>query len=247
MKARNIEHYSGEELEVLAETFRYQEWIADQFHPYLRGRVMEIGAGVGTMAKRWLTFAKELHLVEPARNLFPVLQGNFHCCPNVSLHHGALEEVLAEDSGLASQVFDAVIMINVLEHIEDDRHILNVVHQMLIPDGNLLIFVPAMPALYGSLDREFGHYRRYTKEGLASVCQEAGYEIIRIRYFDALGIFPWWFINRVLCSSDINPSMARIYDRFVVPLMRYVEKVLPPPFGKNLVLVGRKVERQKAP
>jgi 16S rRNA A1518/A1519 N6-dimethyltransferase RsmA/KsgA/DIM1 with predicted DNA glycosylase/AP lyase activity len=72
MKTRSAEQYSGNELEVLTETFHYQKWIEDQFYPYLRGRIMEIGAGIGTMAKRWLVYADELHLVEPANNLFPL-------------------------------------------------------------------------------------------------------------------------------------------------------------------------------
>jgi SAM-dependent methyltransferase len=238
-----MEHYSGDELESLAETFHYQEWIADQFYPYLHGRIMEIGAGIGTMAKRWLAHADDLHLVEPAKNLFPVLRENFRACSNVSLHHGNLEEILLKNPGLAVKAFDAVIMINVLEHIEDDSCVLELIHRMLRPGGYLLIFVPAMPVLYGSLDKKFGHYRRYTKTGLVAVCGKAGYEISCSRYFDMFGALPWWLINRVLHSSTLNPRMAKLYDRLVVPFARLAEKVVTPPFGKNLVLVGRKTEK----
>jgi SAM-dependent methyltransferase len=238
-----MEHYSGDELESLAETFHYQEWIADQFYPYLHGRIMEIGAGIGTMAKRWLAHADDLHLVEPAKNLFPVLRENFRACSNVSLHHGNLEEILLKNPGLAVKAFDAVIMINVLEHIEDDSCVLELIHRMLRPGGYLLIFVPAMPVLYGSLDKKFGHYRRYTKTGLVAVCGKAGYEIACSRYFDVFGAFPWWLVNRVWHSSTLNPRMAKLYDRLVVPFARHAEKVITPPFGKNLVLVGRKTGR----
>lgn len=240
MKARSAEQYSGGELEVLAETFHYQKWIEDQFHPYLRGRIMEIGAGIGTMAKRWLTYADELHLVEPAKNLFHFLRENFHAFTNVSLHHGNLEETLSQNPDLASMAFDAVIMVNVLEHIENDAQVLKLIYRMLRPGGYLLIFVPAMPALYGSLDEKFGHYRRYTKAGLVTVCGKAGYEITHSRYFDIFGAFPWWLINRVFHSSALNPRMAKLYDRLVVPFARHAENVITPPFGKNLVLVGRK-------
>lgn len=242
MKPANIEHYSGEELEVLADTFRYQEWIVDQFRPYLSGRIMEVGAGVGTMAKKWLAYAEELHLVEPTNNLFPILQKNFDSNPKVLLHHGVLEETLSENPRLGNPVFDAVIMVNVLEHIEDDSRVLRVVSRMLRPNGHLLIFVPAMPILYGSLDREFGHYRRYTKSSLASVCRNAGYEMVRIRYFDVFGTLPWWFVNRVLRSKTLNSGMAKLYDRLVVPLARRLEEAIPPLFGKNLVLIARQAE-----
>lgn len=240
MNQQNVEHYSGEELDVLAKTRHYQEWIAEPFYPYLRGKIMEIGAGTGTMAKKWLSYADELHLTEPANNIFPILQEAFHPDLKVSLHHGTLEEILSANPKLAVRAFDAVIMINVLEHIENDDRVLNLVNRMLTPGGHLLIFVPAMPCLYGSLDRKFGHYRRYTKAGLASVCKKAGYEITSIRYFDVFGAFPWLLVNRVLRSSDMNPHMAMLYDRLVVPLARYFEKLIVPPFGKNLVLVGRK-------
>jgi SAM-dependent methyltransferase len=184
-----------------------------------------------------------LHLVEPAKNLFPVLRENFRACSNVSLHHGNLEEILLKNPGLAVKAFDAVIMINVLEHIEDDSCVLELIHRMLRPGGYLLIFVPAMPVLYGSLDKKFGHYRRYTKTGLVAVCGKAGYEISCSRYFDMFGALPWWLINRVLHSSTLNPRMAKLYDRLVVPFARLAEKVVTPPFGKNLVLVGRKTEK----
>ena len=241
MKGQNIEHYSGEELHILAETYNYQEWIAEQFHPYLRGKIMEIGAGTGTMAKRWLVYADELHLVEPARNLFPVLQKVFHSNLKVFLHHGALEEILSVKPELAVGAFDVIVMVNVLEHMEDDVRVLDLVNQMLKPSGHLLIFVPAMPGLYGPLDQKFGHYRRYTREGLASICRKSGHEITSVRYFDVFGIFPWWFVNRILRSSNMSLRMARIYDRFVVPLTRHAEKAVSFPFGKNLVLVGHKV------
>ena len=235
-----MEHYSGEELETLAGTNCYQEWIAEQFYPYLHGRIMEIGAGIGTMAKWWLSSADELHLVEPAKNLFPALEKSFASCLNVSLHNGTLSKVLSDNPKLASNTFNAVIMINVLEHIEDDDGLLKVVNQMLVPGGYLLVFVPAMPAIYGSLDREFGHYRRYTKAGLAYCCKKAGYKIASIRYFDVLGVFPWWLINRVLHRRTLDPAMAKAYDRFIVPMARSIEKVVVPPFGKNLVVVGLK-------
>jgi SAM-dependent methyltransferase len=240
MKTRSAEQYSGDELEVLTETIHYQKWIEDQFYPYLRGRIMEIGAGIGTMAKRWLAYADELHLVEPANNLFPFLRENLRAFTKVSLHHGSLEDALSKNPDLASMGFDAVIMVNVLEHIENDSLVLKLVYRMLRPGGYLLIFVPAMPALYGSLDKKFGHYRRYTKTGLGTVCGKAGYEIICSRYFDMFGAFPWWLVNRVFNSSTLNPRMAKLYDRLVVPFARHAEKIITPPFGKNLVLVGRK-------
>lgn len=242
MKVAAPEHYLGEELEGLAGTLNYQKWIADQFNPYLHGRIMEIGAGIGTMSRKWLARASKLHLVEPAKNLFPILYKGFHAFPNVVLHHGGLEQVLSDNPSLSVEAFDAIVMVNVLEHIEDDSGILKKIYRMLKPGGYLLIFVPAMPILFGSLDEKFGHYRRYTKRELAARCGDIGYEIVLSRYFDIFGVLPWWLVNRVLRSSRLNPSLANLYDRWAVPFARRLEKLIAPPCGKNLVLIARKAE-----
>lgn len=240
MRAQSIDHYSGEELEALAGARHYQNWIADQFRPYLRGRIMEIGAGIGTMTKNWLQYADELHVLEPADNLFPVLRGNFRAFPNVQPHYGDLDRTLSMHPDLAVEAFDALVMVNVLEHIEDDLGVLSTMHRMLRFGGHLLIFVPAMPALYGSLDQKFDHYRRYDRSGLVSLCQKAGYEIVRSRYFDFFGVLPWWLVGRVFHSTGLSPRMTLLYDRLVVPVARHVEKLIAPPVGKNLVLIGQK-------
>lgn len=224
----------------MAETNRYQQWIADLFLPFVRGRVLEVGAGIGTMAKKWVASASELHLIEPAENLYPLLKTNLETNPRIRLYRGTLEEVLSVHSGLTEAAIDTAIMVNVLEHIDEDLHTLVHLHRMLAAGGHLLVFVPAMPCLYGSLDRSVGHFRRYTKESLRSLCCSAGFRIVQLKYFDLLGIAPWWFVGRVLRPNTLRPGMARWYDAVGVPVTRFVEKWFDPPFGKNLVLVARK-------
>ena len=232
--------YEGEELEALASGQRYQEWIAEQFRPYLRGTVMEIGAGIGSMAQKWIAHVERLHLVEPAANLYPLLQVRFADSPHVTLHRGVLEEVVARLDGPRPNSLDAVVLVNVLEHIERDAETLRLIHRLLVPGGHLLIFVPAMPALYGAMDEKFGHYRRYTRAGLAAVCRKSGYDPTRLAYFDVLGAAPWWLLNRVLRCDRVNARMTRVFDRCAVPVGRWLEKRIAFPFGKNLVYVGRK-------
>jgi hypothetical protein len=232
--------YDGEELRALSGAHRYQEWIAEQFRPYMRGTLMEVGTGIGTMAQKWLGLAERLHLVEPAPNLYPTLAARFNGHPNVSVHSGVLHDVVTRSGAPTPGSLDGTVMINVLEHIEDDRATLRLIHNLLVPRGHLMLFVPAMPALYGSLDRRFGHHRRYTRTGLVSCCEQAGFETLRVRYFDVFGVAPWWLVNRVLRSEHISDRMAALYDRCVVPIGRWLENRVAVPFGKNLVYVGRK-------
>jgi len=137
------------------------------------------------------------------------------------------------------QKFDTVVYINVLEHIENDGAELATAYAAMKPGGHLILFVPALDWLYSDHDREIGHFRRYTKRGLASLVEEAGFTVVTAKYFDVAGIIPW-YLNFVLLRNSIGAKSVAIYDNVVVPLMRRVESAIPPPIGKNVLLIGRK-------
>lgn len=233
------ENYTSDELDSLADAVRYQRWIVEQFAPYVRGRVLEVGAGIGTMANYWIRLADEVHLVEPARNLFSVLHERYSSVSSVRLYADVLDHIVDENGAGFQGSFDAVIMVNVLEHIQDDAQLMNTLVTLLKPEGYLLVFVPAMPALYGSLDRRFGHYRRYTKSSLLKLMSLAHFHAVKLYYFDVLGVAPWWLVNCVIGANSLNRSSALLYDRYVVPLGRTLERWLKPPIGKNLVLIAK--------
>ena len=100
--------YDGDELRALSGAKHYQEWIAEQFRPYLRGTLMEIGTGIGTMAQKWLGHVERLHLVEPAPNLYPVLQARFGGESKVRLYSGTLEQVLSRGETRLKEVADEI-------------------------------------------------------------------------------------------------------------------------------------------
>lgn len=201
---------------------------------------MEIGAGTGTMSHYWLPRATELHLVEPALNLFAGLQKEFSGSERVRLYAMSLGQMIATNPALAENSFDCVVMVNVLEHIERDLEELMRIEKLLVPGGHLLLFVPAIPWLYGSLDREFGHWRRYEKSQLSVLVERAGLEVVRVTYFDSLGVLPWWVVNRVLRSKELNSTISSLYDRIGVPFSRILDLILGQWIGKNLALIGRK-------
>ena len=127
-----------------------------------------------------------------------------------------------------------------LEHVEDDAGELAAIYSLLRPGGNALIFVPANRWLMGSMDRELGHFRRYTMKELREKCEAAGFRIRLASHFDFLGIAPWWLKYCLLKSRTMEPAAVRLYDRCVVPISRFLENLIPPPIGKNIVLVAGK-------
>ena len=139
---------------------------------------------------------------------------------------------------------DTVICTNVLEHIADDRLAIRHMAEVLKDRrGRLILLVPAHPALYGTLDRAAGHFRRYEPRQVRSLLEENGLASESVRHMNILGGLGWWFNSRVLRDPDLNSrSMNQQivwFDRLAVPILERVERVLRLPFGLSLIAVGR--------
>ena len=84
-----------------------------------------------------------------------------------------------------------------------------------------------MPRLYGSLDFKSGHYRRYGREHLVTVVEQAGFDVVDVHHFDVAGVVPYWFMYRLLDVSRLDRFSSDVYDRVVVPVSRMVQRTLP--------------------
>jgi len=234
--------YAGRDLESMSFARNYHRWILDLFAPYLGRRVVEVGAGTGSFSELLLAREPEaLTLVEPSEGMHRLLVehvGRIATRARVRIHNDTFARVarrLTEEERP-----DSVIYVNVLEHVEDDEAELRLVADALAPGGRVFIFVPAFQWLYGSFDRQVGHQRRYTRGELAAKCERAGLRVVRSAYFDAGGVLPWWLKYRVLRSEKMEPAAVRFYDSFCVPVLRRLEAFVPPPVGKNVLLVAEK-------
>ncbi|MEO5334748.1 MAG: class I SAM-dependent methyltransferase [Magnetococcus sp. YQC-5] len=232
----NIFCYAGEDLEVMAETVNYRAWILSWFHRYIHGRTLEIGAGCGSIAQDILPWSESLELVEPDARLAGLLRTRFGDTPDLLIYHDTAEHHLKR---LDDQQLDTVLLVNVLEHIKDDRAVLADLARVLTAGGHLLLFVPALPMLYAAMDAHLGHFRRYERTILEQLIRESGLQLVLVRYFDLPGILSW-FLLKISRSTRLNLQMVKIYDRWVVPSARWLENRIPPPVGKNLLLVARK-------
>ena len=230
--------YVSTELHALAEAKNYYRWVIRQFAPLIGKRVIEVGAGIGTFARSLLNHVhvSELVLVEPSDNLFPILQRRFTEERRVKIVHSYFQLIASPATA------DSIVLVNVLEHIAEDQAFLNDAYATLIPGGTLLLLVPALPRIYGSLDQAFGHYRRYTKTSLASKLHVAGFGIIRLAYVNLLGIAGWFFTGRVLRRMTLQSRYVRWYDQWVIPWLSRLEERWEPPCGQSLIVIARKFE-----
>lgn len=228
--------YASDELDAMVEARRYYASIMRYFRPHVGRRVMEVGAGVGTFAAhlRAVPAVERLRLVEPAVNNLDPLRDRFRGDAAVEVLPGYLEEHVIPAS------LDTVVAVNVLEHVEDDVAFLKQAHASLVPGGHLLLFVPALQAIYGSLDRAFEHHRRYDKPMLRQRLHEAGFRIDELRYSNLIGVLGWFVAGRVLRKSSIGVRDVRLYDRLVVPWLSRIERHVAPPLGQSLIAIATK-------
>jgi ubiquinone/menaquinone biosynthesis C-methylase UbiE len=230
------EQYAADDLETMQEARRYSAHLFELFRPDIGRRVLEVGSGIGTMSRQLVEAAELVVGIEPNLNCLSRLQDAMRGHPRFSLHACHLEECDQEE--LASQRFDTVFCVNVLEHIQDDVAALRTFKQVIVPGGKVLIFVPAVQAAYGPLDAELGHYRRYSKPGLARVFHEAGLTLTTLRYTNPIGLAGWMFNAHVKKSRTHSLAQVKIFDRFIAPWALPLERMIPPPIGLSLAAVG---------
>jgi SAM-dependent methyltransferase len=219
-------------LENLKHSSQYNRWIFEQILPHLGGRVLEVGCGNGNFTALLVDHAQQVTAVD--------LNPDYVAATQSRLTHSNLRVLQADALEMSwDQTFDTIIMLDVLEHIADDRQCLQRLTQYLRPGGKLIIKVPALEGLYSSMDRAIGHYRRYTNSTLETCLQHSRFQDVQLWYFNALGILGWW-INGKLLRRTIPPSeQVGWFDR-LVPILRRLEAPIDLPFGLSLFAVATK-------
>ena len=221
------------EFDALRAARNYRHALLREFSPHLRGRVLEAGSGIGQMTEQLRQLPAITHLLalEPDAAFCRQFRLAFPTQPLVEGTIASLGEAAP---------WNAIVSINVLEHIRDDAAELARYRQALQgAAGRLCLFVPARPEIYAPIDQDFGHHRRYTRPQLRQKLQEAGFQILRLHYFNCLGYFAWWLNFRVLQKRNFNVAAVRLFDRVIFPPVHAFETfVIRPPIGQSLLAVA---------
>ncbi|MEO8620473.1 MAG: class I SAM-dependent methyltransferase [bacterium] len=228
--------YSGGELETLAVARNYYQWLVGLLVPHLGEHVLEIGAGVGTLAAaiRVARPKVSLTLAEPASNNLPILQRRFADDARVRIMPG-----FYAGAAQGAQPMDSVLLINVLEHVDDTRTLLRSAREALRPGGRIVLLVPAGGALlFGTLDRAFSHHCRFTPSTLRAVLEESGFAVRDVRHLNSLGVVPWFLLGRVFRRRSLTKAAVRAYDALAIPWLSRLERRWTPPFGQSLLMVA---------
>jgi SAM-dependent methyltransferase len=222
-------HYVGADtLEVMASAKRYNAFLENLIISNIpnSGRILDIGAGIGTFAQKISARGYNVHCVEPDYAQSKQIE---KAGLPVSL---AVEDV--EDGSV-----DYIYSLNVLEHIENDREALKQWAKKLKPEGKILVYVPAFNMLYSLHDKAVGHYRRYRKSTLAGCFIDAGLQVATVRYADSVGFFVALIYRWINRSGKLNSNSLVFFDKFLFPISRLCDLFCSGLFGKNVYAVGK--------
>jgi SAM-dependent methyltransferase len=228
--------YVGTELDLFAGAANWKRYLRSRLRPYLRGRVLEVGAGLGgTTAAlhgpgvdRWVCLEPDPRLA--GRLADSVAAGRV--APGCEVVVGTLES-------FAGGEFDAVLYIDVLEHIPDDRAELARAAGRVRPGGHLVVLSPAHPWLYTSFDHAIGHCRRYTRHSLAALAPP-GLRPVRLDYLDSAGLLASLGNRFLLRASAPTARQVGFWDRVLVRLSTRLDPLMRYRIGKSVLAVWQR-------
>jgi glycosyltransferase involved in cell wall biosynthesis len=221
-------------LESLKGSGPMSRWILSQFPLNSELRVFEAGCGIGNLSTELLDIS-HLTAVDISKEYISGLQRRYGHLSNVDFRTGDLETI--RTLPVESAPFDAVLCVNVLEHLRNPASAMDSFCQLLAPGGVAMLLVPAHDWLFSAADRALDHQFRYSERAFRQLIEESGLEIETLRPFNRLGVAGWW-LNKISGRTRITPLQARVFG-FIIPLAKLVERAQWLP-GLSWVAIARK-------
>lgn len=234
-KVHDEDAYGEAILRELAPARRFSEWMYEVVDPFLGERILEIGSGIGNISRQ-LPVRERLTLSDMRTQYRVQLAETFAADSRIDVRK--LDLTSNDDFDTIAGEYDSVICLNVLEHIEDDVNALRRMANALASGGRLIILVPQYKALMSEMDRQLGHFRRYSRRELREKFEAAGLSVDRVFNFNALGILGWGISNTLLGNTKLGEGKVRLFDA-TVPVIKPLERILPLP-GLSVIGVARK-------
>jgi len=234
--------YTIQDQRLMAEAKNYFAWQCRLVTRELGRRVIEIGCGIGNFTGMLLDREAVL-AVDNEPRCIEQMEARYASAANLQVLNvdwGAPDWEERAFPLLSGFGADCCVCLNVLEHIENDREALCHMAAILQPGSVVVLLVPAFPCLYGPIDRQLGHYRRYTRETVGQLAVASGLLLENTRYMNMIGFFGWWANSHIFRREAQSAGQIAFFDRCVVPLSSRLETLVAPPFGQSLLVVMRK-------
>jgi glycosyltransferase involved in cell wall biosynthesis len=227
-------------LDAFSNAPNFNRWIADTIQPYLGKNVLEIGAGIGNLTRLLVARSKRYVATDLDCEHLERLRIRLSGRPNLEI--ALLDASRAGDYSPFHGRMDTVVCLNVLEHIKDDLGALRSIHAALHDGGRAVILVPEGQSIFGSLDEELGHWRRYSEDQLCLRMVAAGFAVEAMLRFNRISRPGWWLNGKVLKRRTISRFQLKSFDRMVW-FLRRIDAHLPWS-PTSIIAVGRKQREQ---
>jgi SAM-dependent methyltransferase len=221
----------------MRETNALNQWVFSQFQSEMGQNVLEVGCGSGNFTVMIGNTGADLLAVDIDETFLEAARDATRHQPQVNIEHRDITQSAWDGE------FDTIVMLDVLEHLEDDVTLLKSLWRALAPGGRLIIKVPALPGIFGVMDEVVGHQRRYTRRTLVKAIEAAGFSNPKCWAFNFVGVFGWWLNGRVLRRTVPPAAQLKSFNR-LVPLFRTVDFFAPPGIGLSLVAIAERPNPQ---
>ena len=230
-----------EALNRMAKLDKYYEWAYHNIEPWIGKRILDVGSGIGSITHK-LSDKELVILIDNSKINVEHMERVFRNFDNFKV---LCRDILYIDSvEFQNYGVDTVICLNVLEHLKDDYLALQNIYKLLCEGGNLLLQVPALETLYGSMDIASGHFRRYNKHKLINIAEQIGFKVNKVFYMNIFGVLPWFIKSRILkkevnFSRTLAPEKLDSYNK-LMPIFEKIENIIPVPLGMSLIAIFKK-------
>jgi SAM-dependent methyltransferase len=235
---KDIDQEGLDTLDALADADLFNEWMYDTIQPFCKGKILEVGSGIGNISQFFIRDKKDIILSDIRDNYVGILKNKYNA-QKIQVEKMDLVDVdfdVKYNSQFES--YDTIFALNVVEHIKDDVLAMHNCKKLLKKEGHLIILVPAYQLLFNKFDTELEHYRRYTTDMLKKRMQ-SDFSIIHSQYFNATGIAGWILSGSILRKKTIPAGQMKLYNK-LVPIFKIIDKVLFNLLGLSAIVVGKK-------
>ena len=222
-------YYEGWELKLFDNSNHFRNYQFDLIKNKINGYLAEVGPGNGKNIYWYFSKCKTIDLFEPSYNLFNTLKKRFSKNKRINLKN---KEFLGKNNK-----YDCILYMDVMEHIKNDKKEIKKAYRSLKKDGRLIINVPAFQHLYSKFDKDVGHFRRYNKNQILSLCKNLKKNSLDMKYYDSIG-YILLFISRLIVSDYKKDFEKKIkFWNSLIFFSRIIDFFTMHFFGKSLMII----------
>ena len=228
-------------LSAISSATNFNKWMSDIVKKRAKGKILEIGSGIGNISQFFVANKTNIHLSEINLEYVSYLKKKYAQelgQENIFELNLVSSEFDIKYAHLFNN-FDTIFALNVIEHIEDHKTALVNCKKLLKVGGIIIILVPAYQLLYNTFDTNLAHFRRYTRKKIETIFLESEISVKESFYFNFFGIFGWFLFGTIFRQKTIPENSMGIFDKLVF-MTKNLDLIFSRIMGLSVVCIGNK-------